>query len=281
MIKSGRIYRLFTFGSADRVAAFGAEKLAEMGVNLIWIGRESLYSPYQKNLGQNIKEMVAELGRYGIKVILSSILLVDEHTRENIEEDINDHLACRPTFSQFTFYSPLPGTPLFDRMKAGGRVLTAIPYEEWHAFKQPWFVHPEFNLREAEKIQNQAYDRDFGELGPSLLRYMQTDFTAWQFLKDSPKAHLAARAADLANDMGKYRILLLAMWRLLPGDGEKMRQAATAVLADIESAFGPATAFEKAAAAGVRLFGRFREIRTRFTGDALQPPTRIRHYNQR
>ncbi|MEW6077179.1 MAG: radical SAM protein [Thermodesulfobacteriota bacterium] len=278
MIRSGRIYRLFTFGSADRVAEFGAEKLAEMGVNLIWIGRESIYSPYQKNLGRNIREMVAELGRYGIKVILSSILLVDEHTRENIEADINDHLACRPTFSQFTFYSPLPGTPLYDRVKSTGRLLTAIPYEEWHAFKQPWFVHPEFNLKEAEIIQNRAYDRDFYELGPSLLRYIRTDVEAWRFLKDSSKQHLVARAADLAADMGKYRILLLAMGRLLPRP--EMRQMAVDTLADIESAFGPATVFEKAAAAGMALFGRAREIRTRLTGDALQPPTRIRHYGR-
>lgn len=278
MIKSGKNYRLFIFGSADRVAALGSEKLAEMGVDSIWIGRESLFASYKKNRNQNIKEIVADLKKYGIKVTLSSILLVDGHTKKNIENDINDHLDCRPTFSQFAFYSPLPGTPLFDRMVTSGKILTAIPFEEWHAFKQPWFIHPEFNLAEAEKIQNQAYDRDFCELGPSLMRSIHTDYKAWQFLKDSPKAHLSARAAAMAKDMGKYRILLLAMLHLLPK--ENMRQAAAAVLADIESSFGPATAFEKVAAGGVCLFGRFREIRTRFTGDVLQPPTRIDYYNQ-
>ena len=279
MVRCGRVYRLFVFGSADRVAAFGAEKLAEMGVNLVWIGRESLFSAYPKNRGQNIKALVADLAAYGIKVILSSILLVDGHTRENIEADISDHLACRPTFSQFAFYSPLPGTPLFDRMKAAGRILTAIPYEEWHAFKQPWFVHPEFDLIAAEKIQQQAYDSDFYALGPSLMRYIRTDFQGWRFLKDAPQAHLAARAVDIAGNMRAYRVLLLAMRRLLPRPA--MRQSAAELLADIESAFGPATAFEKTAAIGVRLFGRFREFRTRLAGDALQPPTRIDYYGPR
>jgi len=278
MVKSGKIYRLFIFGSADLVVEFGAEKLAEMGVDSIWIGRESIFSSYSKNQGLNIKEIVAELERYGIKVTLSSILLVDEHTRQNIEEDIKDHLDCRPTFSQFTFYSPLPGTPLFERMTTEGKILTAIPFEEWHAFKQPWFYHPEFSLAEAERIQDQAYNRDFNELGPSLMRFIRTDFVAWQFLKDSPKAHLVARADDLARDMGKYRILLLVMCRLLPRP--EMRQQAATVLADIESAFGPATAFDKVAAMGVSLFGRFRELRTRLAGDTLQPLTRIKHYNQ-
>ena len=94
-----------------------------MGVDSIWIGRESLFSSYPKNEKQNIRELVAELGKYGIKVTLSSILLVDGHTRENIIDDINDHLDCRPSFSQFTLYSPLPGTPLFERMSGAGKIL--------------------------------------------------------------------------------------------------------------------------------------------------------------
>lgn len=278
IIQSGKQYRLFIFASADRVAAFGAEKLAEMGVDAIWIGRESLFSSYQKNQGQNIKAIVAELEQYGIKVMLSSILLIEEHNPSNIDDDISDHLACRPTFSQFAFYSPLPGTPLFERLAGQGRLLTAIPYEEWHAFKQPWFVHPEFSLARAENIQNRAYDRDFYELGPSLMRSIRTDYRAWRFLKDSPKPHLAARAVFLAKDMGRYRILLRAMCRLLPGPD--MRHTAAAVLADIERDFGPATGLERLAASGLGLFGRFREIRTRLTGDTLQPPTRVNYYNR-
>ncbi|MFW6236992.1 MAG: B12-binding domain-containing radical SAM protein, partial [Desulfosudaceae bacterium] len=248
MIQSNKQYRLFTFGSADKIVEFGAEKLAEMGVNLIWIGRESLFSTYQKNQGQNLQKIIADLRRYGIKVILSSILLVDEHTRENIETDIADHLDCRPTFSQFAFYSPLPGTPLFDRMSAQNKILTAIPFEEWHAFKQPWFTHPEFSLLEAEKIQNRAYDRDFQELGPSLMRYIQTDYEAWRFLKDSAKPHLTARAGAMAAEMGKYRILLLAMRHLL--SRESLRKQAEVLLKNIEQSFGPATAIEKTAGGG-------------------------------
>lgn len=279
VVESGNNYRLFLFGSADKVAAFGAERLAEMGVNIIWIGRESRFSPYKKNEGLSIKAIVADLRAYGIKVILSSILLTDTHTRENIKEDINDHLSCGPVFSQFAFLSPVPGTPLYDDLAGNNRVLTAIPFEEWHAFKQPWFVHPEFNLTAAEAIQKKAYERDFQELGPSLMRYIDVEFQGWKHMKDAANPHLVRRAGYFAGEMKKYRILLLAMHRLARNG--RMRQQTGDLLAEIEAAFGPSTAFEKTAAAGIYAFGRFREMRTRLAGDALQPPTRVVHYKGR
>ena len=277
VIKSGKLFNFFIFGSADRVKAFGAERLAEMGVFLIWIGRESRFADYGKNRETDIKSLVAELRSYGIKTILSSILLLDQHTPENIIADIDDHLSCRPAFSQFSFYSPLPGTPLFERMSAEKRILTAIPFEEWHAFKQPWFAHPRFNLKEAEKIQQYAYDRDFRELGPSLMRHLEVDYRGWAHMKDSTKPHLAARARAMARRMPRYRQVLLAMNHLLPpGPG---RDRTARVLAEVEATFGRVTAADRAVARGLYLTGRFREIRTRFFGDAIQPRTRVVHYN--
>jgi hypothetical protein len=271
------VYDILIFGTADQAVEFGPERLAEMGVGTIWIGREGKFSDYRKNKNVNMAGLVAELRHYGIKTILSSILLLDQHTRDNIGEDIGDHLACRPAFSQFAFYSPLPGTPLYERMSRENRILTAIPYEEWHAFKQPWFVHPEFNLDEAERVQERAYQRDFEELGPSILRVIEADFLGWLNLKDSGKPHLRARAVFLASRMWKYRALLAAMERLIPAGtaADSIRRLRRRV----EDSFGKTTAFEKTAALGLFLAGRFREFRVRRWGDALQPRTRIVRYN--
>ncbi len=275
--ESGRIFKLFVFGSADRAMKFGPEKLAEMGVNTIWIGRESRFRDFGKNKGLNMAEVIAELRRYGIKTIMSSILLIEEHTKRNIREDIDDHLACNPTFSQFAFYSPVHGTELFDRLYEENRILTAVPFEEWHAFKQPWFIHPEFNLMEAEKIQNEAYDRDFLELGPSVMRFVQADYEGWLNLKDSPKPHLRARAKSFADSMWRSKIILRATEHLAPN--EKVRELARDLRGRIEKDFGPITAFERTAARGLHATGRFREFRTKHWGDAIQPRTKIIHYN--
>jgi radical SAM superfamily enzyme YgiQ (UPF0313 family) len=278
VVKSGRVYNNMIFGSADKVMEFGPERLAEMGVGIIWIGRESKYYPHRKLEGAQMKEVVAELQRLGIKVILSSILLLDQHTKENIHGDIDEHLACRPVFSQFSHYSPAPGTPLYERMVEEGRIYHWIPLEEWHAFKQPWFYHPAFSLLEAEHIQNLAYERDFHELGPSLLRYIAVEFEGFQNLKNSPKPHLRARAEFFARQMWKYKIMLAAMDHLAPTAA--VRELVREVRARVESSFGPADFLSSGLARGLQATSLLRQLRTRLFGDTLQPPTRRVKYNQ-
>ncbi len=202
--------------------------------------------------------------------------MTDQQTRENIMEDIEEHLDINPAFSQFALMSPVPGTPLYDRMDEQGKILSAIPFEDWHAFKQPWFVHPEFDLMAAEKIQKLAYERDFLELGPSLMRFMETDLIGWRNLKDSAKPHLRARAKFFADNMWKYRILLNAMKHLAPTD--RMKIKISEVLEGVEESFGKTGFFEGSAARVIHIAGRTRELRTRLWGDAIQPTTIVKKY---
>ncbi len=277
VVQSGKVFNLFLFGSADRVMKFTPEKLAEMGAGTIWIGREGKFSSYGKNSKIDIPPLVDELRSYGIKTILSSILLLDSHDKDNVMEDVEDHLKARPAFSQFSHYSPLPGTPLYERLAEDKRILTAIPFEEWHAFKQPWFIHPEFNLKEAERLQEEAYLMDFHKLGPSLMRFIQTDLEGYLNLKHSEKPILRKRARFFAEQAPKYRILLSAMLHLAPT--EEMREMIRDVLDKVEKEFGKTGPLEKTAAAGVALFGKAREFRVSKWGDAMQPATLVVEYN--
>ena len=278
VVESGRVFNLFLFGSADKVAEFGAERLAEMGAGTVWIGRESALAPYRKNQGLDFAGLVAELRRYGIKTILSSILLLDQHTRENLKADVDAHLACNPAFSQFALYSPLPGTPLWDRLAEENRILTSIPFEDRHSFKQPWFIHPEFSLVAAEQAQEEAYQRDFHQLGPSVMRFIATDFEGWQNLKDSEKPHLRQRAELFARQMGKYKLLLPAMETLAPTP--EMKAMIREVRRQVENSFGKPSLPSLAASRLIHAAGRVREFRTRHWGDALQPRTRVVKYHQ-
>jgi radical SAM superfamily enzyme YgiQ (UPF0313 family) len=277
VVESGRIFNMVIFGSADKVIEFGPEKLAEMGVGMIWIGRESQFSSYPKNRKIDMKALVDDLRRHGIKTILSSILLLDEHTRENIGDDINNHLACRPAFSQFTHYSPLPGTPLWDRMRDEGRLIHGVPWEDMHCFNEPWFHHPNFTTQEGKDIQEEAYQRDFHELGPSILRMIETEYEGWKYLNKSDKPHLRYRADFFARKMWKNKIVLAAMDYLVPTD--QMRELVREVRRQVEGSFGSANPFEIASACGLFLTGRFREFRNRHWGDVIQPHTQVTYYN--
>jgi len=277
MVESGRVFKILIFGSADKVADFGAEKLAEMGVDGVWIGRESDFSSYPKNRGIDMKALLDDLRRHGIKTVLSSILLLDEHTKENIRKDIDYHLACRPTFSQFAHYAPIPGTPLWDRMCKEGRLIPGIPWEDMHAFNEPWYFHSNFTTKEGKDIQEEAYQRDFHELGPSVLRAIETDYEGWKYLRQSDKPHLRARADLLAHQMWSYKIALAAMDYLVPT--VQMREMVRNVRRKVEESFGPTNTFQIAVACVMFLFGRFREFRNSRWGDVIQPPTRFVRYN--
>jgi len=279
VVQSGRIFNMMIFASADKVIDFGPEKLAEMGVGLIWIGRESRLSRYPKNRRIDIKALVDDLRRHGIQTILSSILLIDEHNRENIREDIDEHLACKPAFSQFSHYAPLPGTPLWNRMHNAGRLIPGIPWEDMHAFDEPWFYHPNFSCQEAKNIQEEAYQRDFHELGPSILRMIETEYEGWNYLRKSDKPHLRNRADFFARKMWKYKIVLAAMDYLVPT--EQMRTLVREIRRKVEHSFGTTNSFEKASACGLFLTGWFREFRNRHWGDVIQPHTQVTHYNDK
>jgi radical SAM superfamily enzyme YgiQ (UPF0313 family) len=275
--KSGLQFKLSLFASADLVSQWKPEELAEMGAYNIWIGRESKFVAYGKNRGVDLRQLLADLRKVGINVILSSILLLDRQTRENIWEDVEDHLAMNPAFSQFAFYSPIPNTPLYERLKEEGRLLLNIPFEEWHAFKQPVFVHPEFSLKEAEQIQARAYQEDFYRLGPGLVRMIATDLEGYLNLRDSKNPRLKARAEMFARSFFRYRAVLKAAAWLAPA--REMKEQTLEILARLESASRKSGPLETAGALGIYGFGRLRELRTGLWGDAIQPRTVLTRYS--
>jgi len=145
-----------------------------------------------------------------------------------------------------------------------------------HAFHEPWFHHPHFTSREGKEVQEQAYLRDFHELGPSPLRTIEAEYEGWKNLRHSGKPHFRARADFLSGQLKRHKILLQAMYNLVPTT--PMRALVRHVQENVERSFGKTGPWEKAAARGIFLAGRFREFRNRHWGDVIQPHTRIVRY---
>ncbi len=276
MIESGKPYSYGIFASADLCTSFGPRKLAEMGVSSIWIGRESKFTSYAKTEGINIKELIDELADWGIWVILSSILLLDCHTKDNIWEDIEDHIDCRPAFSQFAPLGPAPVTPLWDRMEKEGRILKFIPIEDWHGFRQPWLIHPHFSLVEAAHIQRQAYEKDFITLGPGIARMLHTIVRGYLNFRQTDSPPLLARAREIEKQLWFYKAVMYDM-ELLARD-PKVKEVISDLRKDMEMMVGKLTIFEKTVAAGGFLIGSYRKLHNRLFSDVIQPRTRIVHY---
>lgn len=267
---------MLSFGSTDLLSEYDPEMLAEAGFDLIWIGIESELHPFAKNRKADPREVIAGLHKWGIKTILSSILFMDVHTKENIHRDIDYHLSLFPAYSQFSILAPAEGTPLEGRLREAGRMLHSIPMEERHAFKQMWFIHPEFSLTESEKFQRDAYERDFIELGPSLLRYQLVTARSVEAYRESKSPVLQARARALEKEASSWKSTMLAAGRLVQNPSQE--RIIRGYLAEVEDRFGRVSMTERAKAGIIFSMARAREIRTAVLGDVIQPVCTLTRY---
>lgn len=268
-----------SFSSMNYLNMYDPRFLAELGLEVVWIGIESIIKQYRKNVGVDIPSVIGELHRYGIKTIISSILCLDEHSKENIWRDIDYHLSLKPVYSQFAHYSPSQGTRLWQRLVREDRILHSIPLEDRHAFKQIWFKHPHFTPHESEIIQRQAYEKDFREFGPSFARWIEVNYRAYPILAKSGNDLLHRRAEMIKSKMGYYKALLEATEHLVPT--EQMRRKVRGLRQEIEKDFGRTGLIGHLMAAGAYLFGKGWEIRTKRWGDAIQPRTVVTNYKQK
>jgi radical SAM superfamily enzyme YgiQ (UPF0313 family) len=276
VISSGKQYEIFYFASANKIIDFGVEKLCEMGTNIVWIGRESCFVEHKKNQGIDLKSLILDLHRHGIKVVVSSMLLMDHHTPDNLLEDIDDHISLSPDFSMFTFYIALPGTPLYDRHKEEGKILKGFPYEEWNGVGRHYSHHPEFTPEEGRMYREKILNKEYHDLGPSVLRLIKTDLEGYLYLRESENPALKKRAEHIAGKMSNYKAVLWALVRLVPTSD--MRAKVEDVLVNVENTFGPTTSWEKTEGLGIYAFGTKQKIRYKVFGDVIQPKTRVIKY---
>lgn len=275
---SGRMFNIgLVFSSLNFLRHYEPRFIAEMGVDKVWIGLESSLFPFGKNQGMDIAGYFQELKRYGIKIFLSSILCMDGHTAENIREDIDRHIALKPTYSQFALLSVAEGTPLHARLKKEKRMLHSVPYEDRHGFKVIWFSHPSFTVPASEKIQREAYEREFLVLGPSFAREIEVNVRSYETLHDSDSPLLRQKAERFRREMPMYAVLLRASEALAPT--ESMRSDLRALRVEVEGRIGRTGTVRRAEALVLALFGKAREFRTRYFGDGIEPRTVMARFN--
>jgi len=279
MVENEKLYDIYlSFGSVNHLAQYGPKFLSELGLGIVWIGIESKIHTYRKNEGHDIPKLIQGLQDWGVKPCLSSILCFDEHTKENIRQDIDWHISMKPVLSQFAHLSPAQGTKLWRRMIQEDRILHSIAVEDRHAFKQIWFKHPHFTPYESELIQKEAYFRDFHELGPSVVRWIENNYRAYPNLVNSGSRLLEKRAELIRKRMRTYKWILWAAERLVPTD--TMSTRIRDLRREVEKDFGRMGMIDYVAATSMYLLGKKREFEIKHFGDVIQPKTFVTRYRQ-
>lgn len=240
MERHGKAWYLKVFSSANVVRRYTMEQLVGLGVNWLWLGLEGEVSRYAKLAGADTRTLIQELQSHGIRVLGSSIIGLEEHTPENIDDVIDYAVSHRADMHQFMLYTPIPGTPLYAEQEANGTLLSPaeVPPGDVHGQLRFNYRHPHItDGREGEYLLR-AFRRDFAVNGPSVVRIVSTLLRGWKRYKDHPNPRIRARFAHEARNLPvKYAGALWAAQRRYRDDPEGWRVIAR-VVDELHAEFG-------------------------------------------
>ncbi|MEE4359148.1 MAG: cobalamin-dependent protein [Desulfococcaceae bacterium] len=240
MKEKGKSWALYVFSSAKVLQSYTMEQLTEMGIAWVWMGVEGRKSKYRKLSGVDTKALVTELQSHGIRVLGSSIIGMEEHSRENMEEVINHAVAHDTVFHQFMLYTPNPGTPLYEQHKKEENLFpeSAFPLADTHGQYRFNYQHKNIPAGMEEEFLSEAFRRDFSVNGPSLFRLIRVLLKGWQRYKHHPDARVRERYAwEVGPLKSSYAGAVWAMrqWYIRQ---PAMRKRINRLLQDIYKEFG-------------------------------------------
>ncbi|MBN1613214.1 MAG: cobalamin-dependent protein [Deltaproteobacteria bacterium] len=182
-------WAIYVFSSAKVLKSYTIDQLVGLGIGWVWMGLEGKQSAYDKLKDVDTHELVKELQAYGIRVLGSSIIGLEDHRPENMDAVIDYAVSHETVFHQFMLYQPIPGTPLYEKHKREGTLLPEDQLSDADAHGQFRFNyrHRHFERGQEENYLVEAFRRDFRINGPSLLRLIRVLLNGWQALENQPK----------------------------------------------------------------------------------------------
>jgi hypothetical protein len=280
MRRAAKSWGLAVFSSANAIRKYTPRELVELGVSWIWLGLESPRSRYSKLSGTDSRALTQELREHGIRVQGSTIIGLEHHTRENIQDEIEHAVAHGTDFHQFMLYTPVPGTQLYHEMREQGRMLDEIEYADIHGQHKFNFRHAALSREESKHFLDWAFWRDFESNGPSLYRMCRTMLAGWQRYKNDPDARVRRRfEADAFKLRTAYNAALWAMEREFRKVNREVSAQIRGLRKEIEAEFGVVARTTSLAAGPFLLWTTRREQRRLAQGRTYEPPTFLERTN--
>src|SRR5271165_943600 len=280
MKAAGKSWGLAVFASANAIRKYSMQELVELGISWIWMGLESRSSSYAKLQGTDTMELTHELRSHGIRVQGSTIIGLEHHTPENIEEEIERAVSHDTDFHQFMLYTPVPGTPLYAEMKEQGRMLENVDLADIHGQFKFNFQHAAISREESKRLLDWAFLRDFERNGPSLYRMCRTMLEGWQRYRDYPDPRVRERfAREMSKLRSGYSAALWAMEHQFRSVNQSVSEKMKALRKDVESESGIFARFSSRALGPLLLWSTRREERRLAEGKTYEPPTFLERTN--
>ncbi|HYX70443.1 MAG TPA: hypothetical protein VE825_15010, partial [Terriglobales bacterium] len=255
--------------------------LVELGISWIWLGLESPHSGYAKLNGADTRALTHELRDHGIKVLGSTIVGMEHHTPQNIDEEIDFAVSHDTDFHQFMLYTPVPGTPLYQQMKEEGRLLEHTDLADIHGQFKFNFVHAAISREDSKRFLDRAFRLDFERNGPSLFRVCKTTLEGWKRYKDHPDERVRRRFAWEARELkATYAWLLWAMEKSLRKNNRPVSEKIRSLRRELSREFGVLRTRLLAGVIGPAIWWMHkREEKRLAAGVTYEPPTILERRN--
>ena len=280
MKENKKSWALSVFASANAISKYSMQELVELGISWLWMGLESEHSQYAKLHGANTLELTRELREHGIRVLGSTIVGLEHHTRDNIASEIEYAISHGTDFHQFMLYTPVPGTPLYQEIADQGRLLPGLEWADIHGQHKFNFVHPGISRDDSKRFLDWAFWRDFERNGPSVYRICQTMLLGWKRYKNSPDERVRERFEREMKKLGSgYNAALWTMERKFRKINLTVSQQIRELRREVEKEFGLASRVVANVVGPILLWTTGREERRLAAGKTYEPPTIIERKN--
>lgn len=263
------------FSTVKSLTSWDLEELVSMGFNHVWIGVESVNSPFSKNKGRDISGLFNELEDLGVTTTGSIIYGLDHHTPENLSAELEHFIALRPTTTQIGTLMPADGTELRARLDREGRVRKAS-YKDSDLYSEI-LIHPNFRQGQLRDAVFSGYDAFYEANGPAIHRAARTWVRGAARLNRSGNPALRRRGAMLAARVKAVRPVFLETLDYLPNDA--VRDQVRETLAAMEEIVGRPESTERAQGRLVeRIFALEQAKREVVPARSLEPSTTVRRW---
>ncbi len=197
MKKNNKSWAMYVFSSARVLRSYRMDQLVRLGIAWVWMGLEGENSQYQKLKDIDTRSLVKLLQSHGIRVLGSTIIGMENHTPENIDQVIDYAIRHETDFHQFMLYTPNPGTPLYEQHRKDGTLLPEAEFPVADAHGQYRFNYRHRHIHDGleEQFLIDAFRRDFEVNGPSLARMIRTLLNGWQRYRNHPDKGIRNRFA--------------------------------------------------------------------------------------
>ncbi len=275
MREHDKAWALYVFSSANALRQYTADELVELGLSWLWIGLEGKNSQYNKTAGVDTHKLVRELQEQGTRVLGSTIIGLEAHTPENIDDAIAHAVSHETDFHQFMLYMPMAGTPLWREMTDKGVMLDAdeMPEADMHGQHKFNYRHPGIPAGKETDLLLRAFNEDFRANGPSVLRMVRTALRGYKKHKNHPDKRVRRRFKWEVQGFGTaYAGALWAAKRWFAANKPLVAKL-DAVLHEIHAEFGIFSRLVTPILGRVVLRALRREQKRIDSGKTFEPPT--------